>query len=149
MTGRVVLACSVLVLSGATGCASTTEQYCSTLQEEKQTLTELAEGADRPGADLFGDSIDVFEELRDKAPDDVVDEWNTLIIAWRGLDDALAEADVSAADFRAGTKPAGVSDAEAEAIQAAADELRSPPVIEAGDGIEQHALDVCKVDLGL
>jgi hypothetical protein len=42
-----------------------------------------------------------------------------------------------------------VSDAEAKGLQDAAAELASERVTAAGEGVEQHARDVCKVDLGL
>ena len=149
MTKGALLASGMLVLVSLSGCADQTEKYCSTLEDDKQALTDLAKNADEPGSDLFGESLAVFEELRDEAPDDVADEWDTFVFAWQGLADAFDEAGVDPGEYQPGKKPPGVSDEEAKAIEGAALELASPRVADAGDGIEQHARDVCKVDLGL
>lgn len=146
---RALLASGMLVLASVSGCADQTEKYCNTLEDDKQALTDLAKNADEPESDLFGDSLAVFEELRDEAPDDMVDEWDTFVFAWQGLADAFDEAGVDPRDYQPANRPPGVSDAEAKAIEGASLELASPRVVDAGDGIEQHARDVCKVDLGL
>lgn len=146
---RALLASGILVLASASGCADQTEKYCSTLKDDKQALTDLAKNADKPGSDLFGESLAVFEELRDDAPDDIIDEWDTFVFAWQGLADAFEEAGVDPRDYQPANRPPSVSDAEAKSIEGASLELASPRVVDAGDGIEQHARDVCKVDLGL
>ena len=139
----------MLVLASVSGCADQTEKYCNTLEDQQQALTDLAKNADKPGSDLFGESLAVFEELRDEAPDDMVDEWDTFVFAWQGLADAFDEAGVDPGKYQPVNRPPGVSDAEAKAIEGASLELASSRVVDAGDGIEQHARDVCKVDLGL
>ncbi|MGH3329774.1 MAG: hypothetical protein ACRDPJ_00590, partial [Nocardioidaceae bacterium] len=128
---------------------SDTEQYCDTLRERKDDLGGLAEQAGKPGSDVFADTLDIFKELRDEAPGDVVDEWDTLVFAWEGLTDAFERAGVTPGEYDPAHPPEDVSTAEAEALEDAASDLASQRVIDAGDGIEQHAQDVCKVDLGL
>ena len=149
MTRGALLVSALLVLASLTGCASTTEKYCGTLEDEKQTLTDLAQSSKEPGSDLFGDSLAVFEELRDASPDDIRDEWDTYVFAWEGVADAFDEAGVSPQDYQPGEKPPGVTDEQTKAIEDAAAGLGSDRVRDAGTGIEQHARDVCKVDLGL
>jgi len=143
----VVALAGALALSMLTGCASETERYCGSLEDNKQELKDLADSAQKQDDDLFGRSLEVFEELRSGAPGDLVDEWDTLIFAMEGLDAALDEAGVSAGELRSGEKPDGVSEEQMAAIEAAAQDLGSEEVAAAGDGIEQQALDVCKVDL--
>jgi len=139
----------VLVCSLLSGCASSTESYCSALGAQENELADLAGAARNPDGDLFGDSLALFEGLREEAPDDIVDEWDTLVFAWEGVAEAFAEAEVSPQDYQPGDTSGGVTEDEAQAIADAAQELGSARVVEAGNGIEQHASDVCKVDLGL
>lgn len=139
----------MLVLVSLSGCADQTEKYCGTLEDRRATLTDLAKSADRPGSDFIGESLAVLEDFRRDAPDDVVDEWDTVVFAWQGLADAIEAAGVDPGDYRPGNRPPGVSDAEAKTTADAALELASPRVTDAGDGIEQHADDVCAVDFGL
>ncbi|HET6624950.1 MAG TPA: hypothetical protein VFG63_01040 [Nocardioidaceae bacterium] len=152
MTTRVLLAGVLLLPVGLSGCSSATETYCASLADEKQTLTDLAGSAQAPGADAFADSLTVFRRLRDDAPGDIRDEWDTYVFAWEGVTDAFTAAGVNPQDYTPGTTQGstpGVTEEQARAIEDAAAELRSPRVLDAGKGIEQHARDVCKVDLGL
>jgi hypothetical protein len=49
--------------------------------------------------------------------------------------------------FADGKRPAGMSRQDYRRISQAAADLRSTRVVAAGAGIEQQALDVCKIDL--
>ena len=135
------LAGLLLVLPVA-GCAGDTESYCAELEEQEQTLTDLASRADQPGTDVFTESLDVFEALRDAAPGDVVDEWDTLVFAWQGLADAFEAAGTTPTEFDPADPPrpgpGGGRPARRRGRRAAL-----PRVVSAGDGIEQHAKDVC------
>jgi len=146
---RAVIAVTVLLAASLTGCSGPTEKYCDTLQGDQKSLEKLAASANDPGGDVLTDSVAIFDDLRDRAPDDIADEWDTFDLAWQDLADALKTAGVDPADYRAGKKTAAVTDRQAQAISAAAGELRSQPVVEAGRSIEHHARDVCGVDLGL
>ena len=129
------------------GCASATDSYCATLEDERQVLTGLAATSDQPGADLFENTLAVFETLRGEAPGDVRDEWDTFLFAWQDVADAFSVTRVRPGDYAPGTTPPGLNREAARRIENAAAELRSVRVVEAGRGIEQHARDVCKVDL--
>ena len=139
---------AVLVAAGLSACGSRTDDYCSTLRDDQQTLQRLAAGKGEPGTDPVHGTLEVFTSLRDKAPEDVTDEWDTMVYAWQTLADALDRAGVDPSTYRAGSRPPGVTPAQQKAIAQAAAELSSARVLDAGRGIEQHALDVCKVDLG-
>ena len=138
-----------VVLTGLGGCSSRTEQYCAALEDRQQALRELADGAGAGDRDFLGESIAIFEDLRDGAPEDVVDEWDTVIVALQGLDRSLRDAGLTSAEFTPGQRPEGVTEAQMNAIEGAAEDLRATDVAEAGNGIEQHAQDVCKVDLSV
>jgi len=139
-----LVAVALVASVALTGCAGTTEQYCAEVESEREALQELAGSTDAGSLDR---TLEVFERLREEAPDDVVDEWDTVIFSLETLRDALAEAGVDAGDFSAGGPPDDVTEEELRAIEDAAQQLRSEPVTDAGQGLEQHARDVCGVDL--
>lgn len=148
MSARLALPLTATLAVGTwAGCQSQQEVYCSALREERQTIVELNRLADQPRKGVIDESLDVFEGLRDEAPDDLVDEWDTYLRAWRGLHVALQRAGADESLFRSGEQPRSVGDDEYAAIRAAAEQLRSPRVVDAATGIEQQARDVCEVDL--
>jgi len=139
-----------LVLVGTlTSCASRTDQYCDELRTQKQTLADLAAESGRPGKDVLDRTLTVWQDLRAKAPGDIEDEWQTLVFALQGLVEAFHKAGTTPDRYTPASPPAGVSKQEAKNLQDAAAELASERVRAAGDAVEQHARDVCKVDLGL
>ncbi len=142
------LAAAVLATAVLTSCANQTERYCATLTEKKQALAELA-AAQEPGSTAFEDTLDVLADLRAEAPDDLADEWATLVNSYETLADALDAADVEATDYDPADPPKGMTAEEVGRVRDAAAELASPRVVAAADGIEQHARDVCRTDLGL
>lgn len=146
---RPVAGAVAMVLLALTGCASQTERYCGELEDQKEALADLAVRADRPQGEVLGETLDIWRDLRDEAPDDLGDEWTTLVFALESLVEAFDAAGTSPEEFDPRNPPPGVSEAEARTLEAAAAELASPRVADAGDGVEQHARDVCGVDLGL
>jgi hypothetical protein len=139
----------MVLVAATTSCASETESYCAELEEQKQTLTDLATGSTDPSGNVLEETLEVFRTLREAAPGDIEDEWSTLVFAYEGLAEAFGAAGTTPGEFDPGSPPEDVSDAEAERIEGAAAELRSQRVVKAADGLQQHARDVCKVDLGL
>lgn len=139
---------ALLAVPAACSDEGSTDGYCAALADQKPTLQRLSAQAGKPGSDALAQSVDVFEQLRDAAPEDLSDEWTTYVNAWRGLTDALDAAGADASVFRDGERPEGVDPESFDAIQDAAAKLTSTPVRDASAGIEQHATDVCDVDLG-
>lgn len=142
----VLLLAVVLVAGGLASCASRTEQYCGTLREDRHVLAKLASGT---GKGRLQRTLAVFQELRREAPEDLTDEWDTLVYAWQTLASSFRKAGVDPDTYRPDNRPADVTPREARNITDAANELRSARVLDAGRSIEQHAHDVCHVDLGL
>ena len=64
------------------------------------------------------------------------------------LVDAIRELGADPADFPGRKRPDGVTQGEVHAVQEAAAERQATPVQQASQSIEQHASNVCKVDLG-
>jgi hypothetical protein len=140
---------ALAVLTSVAGCGGPEQQradYCAELKHEQARFAEMF-GDDDPSALL--DNLPVLERVADKAPEDLQDEWQTLLNALHGLDDALDDAGVDPEDFRGGRPPAGLSSGERKSVADAADALAAPQVVSSAQGIEQQARDVCKIQLGL
>lgn len=142
-----VLTTTALTLALLAGCADEGERYCGELAERRDRLHDLAAGS--ADADVLDETLAVLRDLRSEAPADISDEWTTLVFAYEGLVDAFEDAGVSPEGYDPAAPPEGVSEDEARRIEGAAAELASARVLEAADGLEQHARDVCRVDLGL
>jgi hypothetical protein len=144
-----LVAPGLVLLALLTGCASETEQYCAELEDQKGTLADLAIRSGEPDSEVLAETLDVWRELRDEAPGDVADEWSTLVFALEGLVEAFEAAGTSPGEYDPASPPPGVSEADAKRLEDAAAKLASPRVASAGTDLQQHARDVCKVDLGL
>lgn len=137
----------LLVVGPVAGCGEpTTADYCAQLSVDRKKIADMV-SASSPTALL--DNLPLLQDLGDKAPSDLRDEWQTFLGALEDLQRALRAADVSAEDFEGGEPPAGLSREDRAAVVAAADQIRSPEVVSAASGIEQQGRDVCKVNLGL
>jgi hypothetical protein len=139
----------VVVVLSAGGCGGdeqARDDYCAQLRADQAKFSEMFGSGD---ATSLLDNLAMLDDVADKAPDDLQDEWQTLLNAVHGLDDALDRAGVQPEDFGAGKAPAGLSAAERKAIGDAADALTAPQVLASAKGIDQQARDVCKIQLGM
>ncbi len=148
--GRVVgvVVATLLATGGLAACSSAEESYCSALREDEPRLQKLSRSAAEPGSDALVKSVDILAELGEKAPDDIEDEWGTLVSSLEGLVAAVRASGADFPAFASGKAPEGVTEGQLKAVQQAAEELTDTRVQQAGASIEQHARDVCKVDLG-
>jgi hypothetical protein len=134
------------MLAALAACGQDEPDYCTALKSEQRTLTTLADRADQRNGDVLTPTLAAFGRLRDAAPQQLSDEWDTVVFAYRALADAVKEAGVDPAAYRPGKRPAGVTRGEAKHLAGVAAELESPRVIDAVTGIEDQARQVCKVD---
>jgi hypothetical protein len=135
-----VLAVALLL----TGCADQKEKYCDAVEDHQQELGEVL-GAGSPDALLK--ALPIFRDLADEAPDDLRDEWKTVIDAVAGLQEALEDAGIDPATYDRDDPPEGLSQADQEAIDAAARQLTSEETVTALAGVDQQAKDVCGTPL--
>jgi hypothetical protein len=140
----VVLGTVLLLLPQA--CGDQEKGYCAAMSADQKLFAEMQD--DSSGLGLLTHRS-ALHELGDRAPDDLRDEWQTFLGALDAFANTLDQAGVQPGDFVDGRPPAGLSAAERTRIAHAASELASPDVVEAADGIEQQAKDVCKLQLGL
>lgn len=153
------LAAAAAVLTVAAGCGGDPyESYCGTVESQRQELsTTLAEG----GTTALFDALETMRVLREEAPEDIRGDWNTLIGAIEGLEDALEEAGVDPAEYERSAPSEGGSDgadsatggavtpAERAEIDAAARRLGNATTARASERIQQQARDVCGTPLTL
>jgi len=139
-------ALAVVLLAAPQACGDPEKDYCSALEADQQMFAEMQD--DPSGLGLLKQRS-ALRRLADKAPDDLSDEWQTLLGALDSLATTLDETGVDPGDFVGGKPPAGLSAADRTRIGNAASELSSADVVEAANGIEQQAKDVCKLQLGL
>jgi hypothetical protein len=142
---RWVLALVMLALL-TTGCKDQQEKYCDAVKDHQQQLGEVL-GDGSPDA-LF-EALPIFRELEGKAPEDIRDEWTTVIDAVEGLQKALEDAGVDPATYDRDHPPEGLSQADKDAIDAAAQELTNDETVTAFSGVDQQAKDVCGTPLQL
>jgi hypothetical protein len=128
----------------ATGCADQQEKYCDAVKDHQQELGEVL-GDGSPDALLK--ALPIFEDLADEAPEDLRDEWKTVIDALKGLQQALEDAGVDPATYDRDHPPEGLSQAEKDAIDVAASQLTSEATVTAFSGVDQQAKDVCETQL--
>ena len=137
---------SLLLTVVLTGCGNREQSYCAALEADQKTFAEMQ--ADTSGLALLRHRA-MLGQLAANAPDDLDDEWQTLLGAIDAFDDTLHGAGVKPGEFVDGKPPAGLSPTKREQIAQAASELSSADVVEAANGIQQEARDVCQLQLGL
>lgn len=130
------------------GCSDPQADYCEVLGEESTVLTDLAAQSATPGTDVLTPSLAAIERLRDAAPSELRDEWDTVLNAWSALAEAVADVGIRPEDYRPGEPPEGLGREEQRRLAEVASKLAAPRVVEAAGAVEDHALDVCDVDLG-
>ena len=128
----------------STGCADRQEKYCDAVKDHQQELGEVL-GDGSPDALLK--ALPIFRDLADQAPEDLRDEWKTVIDAVAGLQEALEDAGVDPATYDRDHPPEGLSQADQDAIDAAAGRLTSEETVTAFNGVDQQAKDVCGTPL--
>jgi hypothetical protein len=137
---------AVVLLAAPQACGDPEKGYCGALKADQKTFSAMQD--DPSGLGLLKHRS-MLRRLADKAPDDLSDEWQTFLGALDALATTLDETKVDPGDFVGGKPPAGLSAADRTKIANAASELSSDDVVEAANGIEQQAKDVCQLQLGL
>ena len=145
-----LLAVTALGVSLLTSCSGGgTDEYCDTLKETKAQFDDLEAGDFKN----FDELTDKFDEVVDKAPDEVKDDWEVLRDAVKEFVDALEEAGLKPEDLDAlqttGELPDGVSMDDVTGAFEKAQELDSDKVTAAGKAIEKHAKDECNITLDM
>jgi hypothetical protein len=140
--GKAAVTAAVLAI-GLMGCSDPEEGYCETLAAEQGELTELAE---RDSGDVLSPTAASFQRLQEAAPEELRDEWDTVVGAYQVLKETIDELGVDPDSYDPEAPPDDLADAAVRRLATAAGALGSTRVLDAVRGIEDHARTVCDVD---
>ncbi len=118
--------------------------YCQAVTEQQRALSDRL--ADRSPTALL-EAQPIFRDLAAEAPSDIADDWDVLLDALDGLDEALADADVDPASYDPAKPPSDLTDEQRASIERAAAELLNPRTEDAVAAVDQQARDVCQTPL--
>ena len=141
---RVVLLALVVPLLVA--CGDDQDDYCDAVTDHQERLSELVSSG-KPDAML--QALEIFQDLQERAPRDVSDEWQQVVGSVEALEKALDDADVDAATYDRDKPPAGLTAVQKKAIDDAATRLGGGETIQALKDLDQQARDVCHTPLTL
>ena len=141
---RVVLLALVVPLLVA--CGDDQDDYCDAVTDHQERLSELVSSG-KPDAML--QALEIFQDLQERAPRDVSDEWQQVVGSVEALEKALDDADVDAATYDRDKPPAGLTAEQKKAIDDAATRLGGGETIQALKDLDQQARDVCHTPLTL
>jgi hypothetical protein len=151
-------AAAVVALGALSGCGDSTdsadnpdggnsaEDYCAELKSAKDAFASF-DGGDPT---KFSDAIQQLRDLGGQAPEEISDDWQTMVQAMDGLEAAVEEAGLSFEDLATlgeGALPEGVTPADITKLQADVKALDDPKIEEAGNNISDHAKSECGVDI--
>jgi hypothetical protein len=120
--------------------------YCGDLKTAKKDVDALKNGD-------FSDlekTTDAMHQLADEAPDEIKDDWETLVTGVDKLVSALRDAgldDDDMATLQSGQIPDGVDMASLNGLMEEIKALSTKEFQAAGEAINKHAKDKCGVDL--
>ena len=122
------------------------DDYCDAVKSHRDELTKTL---DAGGPQALLEALPTFEDLEDRAPTDIQDDWAVLTKALTGLQDALDAAGVDPASYDPQKPPAGVTRAEQDRIAGAATAVGDGQTRAALAAVDQQARDVCHASLTL
>lgn len=127
------------------GCSDDPQaDYCDAVEGHQEELTEIAANED---AGAIFDALDAYDDLREKAPRDIADDWDAVVGPLRDLERVLSDHGIDPSSYSAEDPPAGLDEDVRQDIEAAAREVGSEQTVTAMAAVEQHALDVCGTPL--
>lgn len=138
-----LLAGSLAALAGC-GEEDRFADYCEEVRAQQEPLSEALAGG---GPTALIDALPSFRALQAESPGDISDEWGLIVGRIETLVEALDAAGVDPASYDRDDPPAGLSEEDRTAIDAAAGELATPATSAALTGVQQQARDVCQAPL--
>lgn len=139
-----MLAMAGLIATGVTACGDAQASYCRAVDADQQPLGQALSSGVGQG---FIEALPMLEQLQGNAPTDIRGDWDQVVGAVQGLQQALHQAGVDPATYRAAHPPAGVSAAQRARIAAAATTLGSQATLTSWQNVQQEVRDVCHTQL--
>lgn len=125
--------------------------YCSLVKSSKDEFAALT-GNDVPDFAEFERFLDRADELAEKAPAEIADDWKTLDRVLDEFREALDDAGITLEQLgeaiATGKVPEGVSAEKLTELGTRMQKLDSESVDKATEAITKHAKDECDLDLG-
>jgi hypothetical protein len=143
---RVTVAAAALGMLPWLGGCGHGQSYCDAVHDHQSDLGSIARSGERTA---LIQALPIFQSLRDKAPEDVADDWQLLVTRIGALRTALEKAGVDPTTYDAKHPPAGLSAENRTLIRRAAAELASSDTQQAFAMVQQEVLDVCHTPLDL
>lgn len=137
-------ALAALAATALTACGNQYDAYCHTVRAKQTSLSKVL---DADGKAALLEALPAFEQLKKQAPSDVQPQWQILVTALTGLQQALREAHVDPATYDRATTT--ISQQEKDRIDAAAAQLGTQRVAAALQAVAQETRDVCHTPLTL
>lgn len=132
------------VVASMTACGHSDASYCGAVNDNQQRLGQALSSGVGQG---FIEALPLLEQVQGKAPADVRGDWNQVVGAVQGLQQALQAAGVDPATYDKAHPPAGVSAAQQSRIAAAATALGSDATLASWQRVQQEVRDVCHTQL--
>lgn len=148
------LASAFLLAATLTACSdsgsSSAGDYCKVLKDTKEDLNNLDQG--QLNEQTFSDLKEKINKLEESAPDKVADDWRTIGAGMDQMKGVLDDAGISLDDLEGmnkGQLPEGVDMTQLTELGNKLNEItkEDSKFDKATQTVEQHAKDVCKVDL--
>jgi hypothetical protein len=145
-----VVAAAIVLAGGLASCSEDPEEaYCEAVREQSGKLDDLAAEVDEPGTDVLGGTLESLRTMGAVAPPELDDEYTTVLNAFEALVDAVADAGIDPAEYDRKETLGELDPADARRLRQSAASLGSARVADASLGIEDHAEQVCGVDIGV
>lgn len=141
---RLVLLALVVPLLVA--CGDDKDGYCDAVSEHQEHLSEIVGGGE---PDAMLQALDIFQDLADRAPSDISDEWQQVVGSVESLQDALDDAGVDGATYDRDNPPRDLTAEQRKSIDDAAARVGGAETVQAIKDLDQQARDVCHTPLTL
>ena len=141
LVGALLIGTSLTACGGGDGGA-----YCDDLQSAATTFEDVDSGS----VEKLDGAFDTFHQLAEEAPDDIKDDWKVIDDAISGVETALSDAGLSFSDLpkiQAGEMPDGADPTKLQGLSSSFTALSDEKFAEASQAIDEHATDVCEIEL--
>lgn len=134
------------VTLSACGGGESGSAYCGDLKSAASAFDDI-DGGDVTRLD---GAFDTFHQLAEEAPDDIKDDWKVVDDAISGVETALGDAGLKFSDLpqiQAGELPDGADATKLQGLSSSFTALSDEKFAEASQAIDDHATDVCELEL--
>lgn len=120
--------------------------YCGDLESAASAFKDI-DGGDVTKLD---GAFDTFHQLAEEAPEDIKDDWKVVDDAISGVEKALGDAGLKFSDLpqiQSGELPEGADATKLQGLSSSFTALSDEKFTEASQAIDDHATEVCELEL--